>query len=224
MHGAARAPADAGAAGHADHRPRTRSAEAYRLVAPGLHGAAGQGREGGSFRAVLVRQVSRATFPPITLRKLNHTRRGGGRGSWGSSSDRSGTDHKEKGMNFTPFCGGMGRTLHKASTRRSVVGFTIPIRPFVFRRCENPRRVPPPPRPVFHLISPPLNNLHRSTVEPTIVSSVWSPPAGGEDERPERLAGPAEAPSRVTVRYVLRAEDVATGREWLVFPRYLDFR
>ena len=27
----------------------------------------------------------------------------------------------------------------------------------------------------------------------------------------------------VTVRYVLRAEDIGTGREWLVFPQYSDF-
>lgn len=32
------------------------------------------------------------------------------------------------------------------------------------------------------------------------------------------------ATTRVAVRYVLRAEDVGTGREWLVFPRYSDFR
>lgn len=32
------------------------------------------------------------------------------------------------------------------------------------------------------------------------------------------------ATTRVAVRYVLRAEDVGTGREWLAFPRYSDFR
>ena len=56
------------------------------------------------------------------------------------------------------------------------------------------------------------------------VSSVWGPPATGEVA--DSAAAPA-APtpvSRVTVQYVLRAEDVATGREWLVFPGYSDFR
>ncbi|CAM9743661.1 unnamed protein product, partial [Laminaria digitata] len=63
----------------------------------------------------------------------------------------------------------------------------------------------------------------RFTVEPTKVSSVWGPPATGEAA--DSAAAPA-APTpvnRVTVLYVLRAEDVATGREWLVFPRYSDF-
>lgn len=60
--------------------------------------------------------------------------------------------------------------------------------------------------------------FYRTTLEPTRVSSVWGPP--GESE----ISAAMERPSRITLRYVLRVEDVATGREWLVFPRYCDFR
>lgn len=54
----------------------------------------------------------------------------------------------------------------------------------------------------------------RSILEPSKASSVWGSSTDGM---------PSAAP-RATVRYVLRAEDIATGREWLVFPRYSDFR
>lgn len=56
---------------------------------------------------------------------------------------------------------------------------------------------------------------------------MWGPPASGEAANSAAAPAPPAPPapgSRVTVIYVFRAEDVATGREWLVFPRYSDFR
>lgn len=61
----------------------------------------------------------------------------------------------------------------------------------------------------------------RSTLEPAKLSSVWGPQAR-EHVGASEMATPAT--TRVAVRYVLRAEDVGTGREWLVFRRYSDFR
>lgn len=78
--------------------------------------------------------------------------------------------------------------------------------------------------------------MGRSTTEPSKVFSVWGSPADGTSTgSPRTLDAVQEAGegtgamaaltgSRVTVRYVLRAEDVGTGREWLVFPRYSDCR
>lgn len=67
----------------------------------------------------------------------------------------------------------------------------------------------------------------RSTIETVEVSSVWGPPSAGEDQSGTSATTVPEAsttPSTlVTVRYVLRAEDIGTGREWLVFPQYSDF-
>lgn len=61
---------------------------------------------------------------------------------------------------------------------------------------------------------------YRSTFEPAKVTTVWGPPSTEEAVAAMQAAQSA----RVTVRYVFRAEDVGTGREWLVFPRYSDFR
>lgn len=85
---------------------------------------------------------------------------------------------------------------------------------------------------------PPKN---RSTYEPAKASlpSVWEPTtieeaaaavsvaaatAAAAAAGSTGTAAQTPAASRVTVRYVLRAEDVGTGREWVVFPRYSDFR
>lgn len=68
--------------------------------------------------------------------------------------------------------------------------------------------------------------LVRSTIETVEVSSVWGPPSA-EDAAPGTSATAPKASTGpgtlVTVRYVLRAEDIGTGREWLVFPQYSDF-
>ncbi|CAM9504849.1 unnamed protein product [Scytosiphon promiscuus] len=67
--------------------------------------------------------------------------------------------------------------------------------------------------------------LHvKSTTNASEDWSVWGPPTVAEaaactTAKPE-AATPASA--RVTVRYILRAEDVGTGRQWLVFPQYND--
>lgn len=68
----------------------------------------------------------------------------------------------------------------------------------------------------------------RSTIETVEVASVWGPPSslaeegvsGASAAAPEASTAPG---TLVTVRYVLRAEDIGTGREWLVFPQYSDF-
>ncbi len=56
---------------------------------------------------------------------------------------------------------------------------------------------------------------------------MWGPPTADE-EGPDSAASPTPeagtpASSLLTVRYILRAEDIGTGREWLVFPRFRDF-
>eukprot|EP00752_Nemacystus_decipiens_P014145 g12578.t2 len=68
----------------------------------------------------------------------------------------------------------------------------------------------------------------KSTIETVEVPSVWDPPSSSLEEavsgasaaRPEGSTAPG---TLVTVRYVLRAEDIGTGREWLVFPQFTDF-
>lgn len=69
--------------------------------------------------------------------------------------------------------------------------------------------------------------LNRSTIEIVKVSSVWGPPTVEEETSGVTTTATPEAanlPSTlVTVRYVLRVEDIGTGREWLVFPQYSDF-
>lgn len=69
--------------------------------------------------------------------------------------------------------------------------------------------------------------LNRSTVETVEVSSVWDPPTVEEAASGATTTATPEATTSastlVTVRYILRVEDVATGREWLVFPQYSDF-
>lgn len=89
---------------------------------------------------------------------------------------------------------------------------------------------------VPYLTSPRSNQPHgsinvvpsnRSTIETIEASSVWGLPSA-EEAAPGTSATAAPeastAPSAlVTVRYVLRAEDIGTGREWLVFPQYSDF-
>lgn len=59
---------------------------------------------------------------------------------------------------------------------------------------------------------------------------MWGPPTADEampgstataTATPEAAATPAS--TLVTVRYILRVEDIGTGREWLVFPQYSDF-
>lgn len=56
---------------------------------------------------------------------------------------------------------------------------------------------------------------------------MWGPSSAEEaaaSDTPATAAPEASiAPGTlVTVRYVLRAEDIGTGREWLVFPQYSD--
>lgn len=64
-------------------------------------------------------------------------------------------------------------------------------------------------------------------MEPTEVSSIWGPPvadeAGPDSTASSTPEAGAPASSLLTVRYILRAEDIGTGREWLVFPRFGDF-
>lgn len=53
---------------------------------------------------------------------------------------------------------------------------------------------------------------------------MWDPPTVEEAAASATAAPEAATPAntRVTVRYILRVEDVGTGRQWLVFPRYKD--
>lgn len=58
---------------------------------------------------------------------------------------------------------------------------------------------------------------------------MWGPPSAHEGASGTSATAVPESPGStapgtlVTVRYVLRAEDIGTGREWLVFPQYSDF-
>lgn len=70
----------------------------------------------------------------------------------------------------------------------------------------------------------------RSTIETVEVASVWGPPTAEEATLGSTAtavtpgaAAATPASTLVTVRYILRVEDIGTGREWLVFPQYSDF-
>lgn len=56
---------------------------------------------------------------------------------------------------------------------------------------------------------------------------MWGPPTVGEAEfnTTETASSGVTSPNStlVRVRYVLRVEDIGTGREWLVFPQNSDF-
>lgn len=68
---------------------------------------------------------------------------------------------------------------------------------------------------------------NRSTIGTKDVLSVWGPQVVENEALGATMMAPPEATistsALVTLRYVLRVEDVGTGREWLVFPRYKDF-
>lgn len=65
----------------------------------------------------------------------------------------------------------------------------------------------------------------RTIVETVEVPSVWGP-TSSEVASSDAKAAPPEAATpastRATVRFVVRVEDVGTGRQWLVFPHYGD--
>ncbi|CBN76111.1 conserved unknown protein [Ectocarpus siliculosus] len=68
--------------------------------------------------------------------------------------------------------------------------------------------------------------LHTRTIVETVeVPSVWGP-TSSEVASSDAKAAPPEAATpastRATVRFVVRVEDVGTGRQWLVFPHYGD--
>ncbi|CAN0313422.1 unnamed protein product, partial [Ectocarpus fasciculatus] len=68
--------------------------------------------------------------------------------------------------------------------------------------------------------------LHARTIVETVeVSSVWGPTSSEVASSDAKAASPeaaTPASTRATVHFVVRVEDVGTGRQWLVFPHYGD--
>ncbi|CAM9146896.1 unnamed protein product [Ectocarpus sp. 13 AM-2016] len=66
--------------------------------------------------------------------------------------------------------------------------------------------------------------LHaRTTLDTVEVPSVWGPTSSEVASSDAKAASPeaaTPASTRATVRFVVRVEDVGTGRQWLVFPHY----